>query len=214
MAFAVVKDTILNAAADKEEVAGAFDVMENVQRSLHRLGIADKDIPRTPHDIAEQVISLMSDFERIQQAKSKIDLQNNFQAFLSMSQRVFAGGKAEWNKLAPAQQRWMLVFGDTLLVRALQELGVGQETRATSETVMQIAENLSSMRREASWYTGAGRALQQLGSGAIGLIVDKEKGLIPGVVGIAGEIVEGIVDKTGDTFGRALDGVASRKKKE
>ena len=216
MTFAIVRDTILTAAADQEEVESNFNIIESVQRSLHKLGMKDKDIPTTPHEIAQQVITLMQDFEKIQKAKSNIDIQNNFQAFLDMSQRVFAGGKNEWNQLSAPQQRWLIVFGDTLLVRALEELGVGQGTLATSETVKEIAENLSSMRREAAWYTNAGKALKSGLAGINAIFVGDEevKGLIPGVVDIVGGVVGGAVDKTGDTIARGVDGIRERSKQD
>lgn len=216
MTFAIVRDTILTAAADQEEVESNFNIIESVQRSLSKLGMADKDIPTTPHEIAQQVITLMEDFEKIQKAKSNIDIQNNFQAFLDMSQRVFAGGKDEWNQLSAPQQRWLIVFGDTLLVRALEELGVGQGTLATSQTVKEIAENLSTMRREAAWYTNAGKALKSGLAGLTGIFVGDEevKGLIPGTIDIIGTTVSGAVDKTGDTIGRAIDGARSRSKED
>lgn len=214
MAFAVVKDTILNAAADKEEITATFDIVEGVQRSLSRLGMTDDEIPRTPHEIAQQVITLMGDFGEIQKAKSKLDIQNNFQAFLAMSQRVFAGGKEEWGKLAPAQQRWMLVFGDTLLVEALRGLGVNKETAGTSETIKQIAVNLVEMRREASWYTTASRALSGIRNGMTGFIFgdDETKGLLPGVIQSASDATGEAIDHAADLAGRAKKGLGFGKK--
>jgi hypothetical protein len=206
MTFALVKNTILETAADNEEVAGTFDIIERVQNSLRRLGMPAEDVPVTPHEIAEQAITLMQDFKRLQEAKSEIDLQNNLQAFLGMSQRAFVGGKSEFNKLAPAQQRLVMVFGDTLLVRALEQLGVGEGTIATSEAIKQIAENLAGMRRESAWYTGFGKALKGLGHGTNQLLLGND-GLVDGLIENTDKVAAKGIERTAEIVGRTKKGL-------
>lgn len=192
MTFALLKDTILTAAADNEELTSNFELIEGVQRSLLRLGMSEEDIPRTPHEIAQEAITLMEDFLTIQKKKSEIDIQNNLQGLMAMSMRVYIGGKEEWDKLPKPMQRLVVEIGESLVVRGMEQLGIGQSTVKTAEAMKQISAELSEMRRDAGFGVGFGKALKGIAQGGIDIVGQIGSGIIEGTATAVGKMNEGI----------------------
>jgi len=211
MTLAIVKDTVLSAAADREEIESNFDIIAGVQRSLKKLGMSGSEIPTTPHGIAQEAITLMEDFLTIQQKKSEIDIQNNLQGFLAMTMRVYIGGKKEYDNLPKPMQRLVVEQSEPLAIRALEQLGVGQGTVNTAESMRIIAEKMSEIRRDAGFWAGAGRVVNGIGTGANKLLLG-EGGILEGVITNGDTLVSKAIERTAEVAGRAKTGVVTNWK--
>jgi hypothetical protein len=190
MMLAAFRDTLLQTNADEAEITGSYELIEAAQRSLRRLGIPEDQIPKDSHLIAQDIKTLAQDIQEIQQIRTGIETQNTLQGLMRKAQKVFEGGKKEWEALDPYTKRMLILLTDPLAMLALQRLGVDHDTVQTAESVKKIALELTDMRREAAWYSGLGKALKDAGVGAVELIVGKEKGILPGAARAIAETAE------------------------
>lgn len=208
MTLAILKDTAINAASDSLEISSNFDMIMSVQQSLKRLGMRDADIPRTAHEVAEVAKTLMRDTLEIQKIKSEIDIQNNFQGLMAMIQKVYIGGEEEFKKLPKEFQKLVILISGPLVMRAMEQQGVGPGTVATTEQVTHIMALLNDAKRDAGLVGSVGKHLGKLGTSANKLLLG-EDGIVEGVIENTDKLASKVIERTAEVAGRVKTGAVT-----